>query len=274
MRTRTTLGAVILLVAIAVRAAYAKAGYKPGDVYHSPLHNFDFTIPKFDGTKVQETHDEIHGHVTVVGGSGDMERIGYQHSDPPALLASIGADSILAFSRAALSALDSLCRATLVTSTSALDAPSRAALLETMDRWMPGVDLTAHGGGAVPDSAFVGLTALAFEGLVDFQDHMIARYQGRLVSREAVLRDSTLMILTILVAPSESGSTDLATGKPIDVVYAHLVFIKNGFWYSLVTRPNDFATGMALGHPGHPEDTLAPFARRLAEGLYARITFH
>jgi len=265
----------MMWAAIAAFAPGAEAGPRPGDVYHSPLRNFDITIPKFPGgTKVQETHDPIHGHVAFAGGAGDMNRIAYQRFDARPLPATIGPDSILALSRAALAGLDSMSRASLVANLAGLDASARAALLANLDRWVPGVNLGAHGGGVVPESAFVGLVALAFQSLGGAQDQLMAIYRGRIVSREAVVRDSTLMILTVFAGPSESGGKSMATGKPLDTVYAHLVLFRRGFLYSLVTRPNDYATGLAASHPGHVMDELAPAARRLTLELYERVTFH
>ena len=101
----------------------------------------------------------------------------------------------------------------------------------------------------------------------------MARYQPRFVSREAILRDGTLMALAISVMPSESGAMNMTTGKPIDAVYAHLVFIRNGFLYILAARPNDFAAGMASSDGGRLEDKLGPMARKLVFDLYQQITF-
>ena len=101
----------------------------------------------------------------------------------------------------------------------------------------------------------------------------MARYQPRFVSREAIVRDGTLMALAISVMPSESGAKNMATGKSIDAVYAHLVFIRNGFLYILAARPNDFAAGIAMSDGGPLEGELGPMARKLVFDLYQQITF-
>ena len=66
----------------------------------------------------------------------------------------------------------------------------------------------------------------------------------------------------------------MTTGKAIDAVYAHLVFFRNGFFYILAARPNDFAAGIALGHGGRLEDELGPMARKLVFDLYQQMTFN
>jgi hypothetical protein len=273
MKLRTVREVTLLLVVIALAASDAIAGPKPGSLYHSPLKNFDVTVPKFNGkTEVKENHDEIHGWLACVGEMGDVSRIGYQRVPPDPPSAALSADSLARLCRNALASLDSLPRVTLVAAVTPLDPSARKSLADQIALRCPGGTLTAPG-GAWSDSDIVALSALELAILLQGQDVLMARYQPRFVSREAILRDGTLMALAISVMPSESGAMNMTTGKPIDAVYAHLVFIRNDFLYILAARANDFAAGIALGHGGRPEDELGPIARRLVFELYQQIKF-
>jgi len=274
MRPHTVRKVTVLLVVIALAASDATAGPKPGSLYHSPLKNFDVTVPKFNGKmEVKESHDEIHGWLACVGEMGDVSRIGYQRVPPSPPSAAVSADSLARLCRTALASLDSLPRATLLAVVTPLDPSARKSQAEQFAATCPGGTPTAPGGGAWSDSDFVAVAALHLTALLNAQNMLMARYQPRFVSREAILRDGTLMTLAISLTPSESGAVNLATGKPLDAVYAHLVFIRNGFLYILATRANDFAAGMAMGHGGRPEDELGPIARRLVFELYQQIKF-
>ena len=274
MKLRTVRELTVLLFVTAFAASDAIAGPKPGSLYQSPLKNFEVTVPKFDGkTEVKENHDEIHGWLACVGSSGDVSRIGYQRVTPGPPSAALSADSLVRLGRIALADLDSLPRATLVAAVTPLDPAARKALAEQIARSSPGGMLTAPAGDAWSDSDFVALTALNLSMLLYGQDQLMARYQPLFVSREAILRDGTLMALAISVTPSESGAMNMSTGKPIDAVYAHLVFIRNGFLYILAARPNDFAAAIAMGHGGPPEAELGPRARKLVFDLYQQMTF-
>jgi hypothetical protein len=264
----------MLLFVTALAASDAIADPKPGSLYHSPLKNFDITVPKFNGkTEVKEQHDEIHGWLACVGESGDVSRIGYQRVTPDPSLAALSADSLARLGRTAFAGLDSLPRATLVAAVTPLDPSARKALAEQIARSGTGGTFTAPAGGAWSDSDFVALAALNLRILLYGQDVLMARYQPRFVSREAILRDGMLMALAISVTPSESGAMNMTTGKPMDAVYAHLVFIRSGFLYILAARPNDFAAGIAMGHGGRLEDELGPLARKLVFDLYQQMTF-
>ena len=252
MKLRTVRELTVLLFVTALAGSDAIADPKPGSLYHSPLKNFDVTVPKFNGkTEVKEQHDEIHGWLACVGESGDVSRIGYQRVTPDPSLAALSADSLARLGRTAFAGLDSLPRATLVAAVTPLDPSARKALAEQIARSGTGGTFTAPAGGAWSDSDFVALAALNLRILLYGQDVLMARYQPRFVSREAILRDGMLMALAISVTPSESGAMNMTTGKPMDAVYAHLVFIRSGFLYILAARPNDFAAGMAMSDGGH-----------------------
>ena len=274
MKLRTFRELTVLLFVTAFAVSDAIAGPKPGSLYHSPLNNFDVTVPKFGGkTDVKENHDEIHGWLACVGESGDVSRIGYQRVTPGPTVAAFPADSLVRLGRAALASFDSLTRVTLAAAVTPLDASARKALAEQIAFSCPGGTLTPPADGAWSDSDFVALAALSMNMLRYGQEQLMARYQPRLVSREAVLRDGTLMALAISVTPSESGAKNMTTGEPIDAVYSHLVFIRNGFLYILAARPNDFAAGMAMGQGVPLEDKLGPMARQLVFNLYQQMTF-
>jgi hypothetical protein len=275
MKLRTVREVTALLFVMAFAASDSLADPKPGSLYHSPLKNFDVTVPKFNGkTDVKEHHDEIHGWLACVGAYGDVSRIGYQRAAPEPQSAALPADSLVRLGRRAVAALDSLPLATLVAAVTPLDPSARKALAEQIALRFPGLTLTAPGGSAWSDSEFVALVALNLGVLLEVQDELMARYQPRVVSREAILRDGVLMALAISITPSESGAMNMTTGKPIDAVYAHLVFIRNSFCYILAARPNDLAAGMAMSGGGSLEDKLGPMARKNVFDLYQQMTFH
>ena len=203
MKLRTLRELTMLLFVTALAASDALADPKPGSLYHSPLNNFDVTVPKFDGkTEVKEHHDEIHGWLACVGASGDVSRIGYQRVSPDPSLAALQADSLMRLGRIALANLDSLPRATLVAALTPLDPSARKALAEQLSRSGPGGTLAAPAGGAWSDSDFVALAALNLTMMLYGQEQLMARYQPRLVSRVAILRDDTLMAMANSVTPS------------------------------------------------------------------------
>jgi len=275
MTLRTVRELTLRVVVIALAASDATAGPKPGSLYHSPLKNFDVTVPKFNGKmEVKESHDEIHGWLACVGEMGDVSRIGYQRVPPNPPSAAVSADSLARLCQGALASLDSLPRVSLVAAVTSLDPSARKSLADDIALRCPGGKLTAPGGGAWADSDIVALAALELSILLQGQEVLMARYQPRFVSREAMMRDGTLMALAISVTPSESGAMNMATGKSIDAVYAHLVFLRNDFLYILAARANDFAAGLAMSHEGRPEDELGPIARKHVLDLYQQITFH
>jgi len=186
MTLRTVRELTLLVVVIALAASDATAGPKPGSLYHSPLKNFDVTVPKFNGkTEVKESHDDIHGWLACVGEMGDVSRIGYQRVPPGSASAALSADSLARLCRTALSSLDSLPRATLVAAVTPLDPSARKSQSEQFAFTCPGGTPTAPGGGAWSDSHFVSVAALHLTALLRAQDMLMARYQPRFVSREA-----------------------------------------------------------------------------------------
>jgi hypothetical protein len=263
--TMRTVHLLALFLATTVFSAVALAGPKPGDIYSSPLKNFRVTVPDYPlGTKVKKSNDKFHGFVSFTGGAGDVSRIGYQRLDPLPPLTD--PDSVAALSRAALVGLDSLSRAALLKSVAGLDSVSRESLLRTIFRQLPDLNLGVPGQPSqVPDSVIMGIAAPAVQQVFNMQQQLLARYNARVMSWEPLVLDSTLMVLVVAVAPEGSTNVNLATGKNLDAVFGHLVFIKGEFIYNLLAQPNAFATS--------PQAELAQDARRLVKKLYATIVF-
>jgi len=264
-----------LVVSLAAAALYhprALARQDPGEKYTSPLHNFSITVPDYPlGTKVEKSNDDIHGWISFTGGAGDVARIGYQRIDGQPSLGN--ADSLMAMSHAAFAGLDSLTRATLRNIIAGLDSLSRDSLLTNIVQQLPHTNRDiAHQHPPVPDSIIVELAGLLYGYIGNAQQQLMARYNARIMSREPVVLDSTLMIFTVAVSPEGSENVDMATGKHMDVVFGHLVFIKGGFLYNLLAQPNGFATATASKDPNAP-DGLAQTVRRLVQNLYKSIAF-
>ncbi|MBI1805694.1 MAG: hypothetical protein HYR76_01430 [Ignavibacteria bacterium] len=271
-----TIRAAYFLVLFLATAAFYNSGalarQDPGEKYTSPLRNFSITVPSYPlGTKVEESNDKIHGWVGFKGGAGDAARIGYQRLDPPP---SVGnPDSLIALSRAALAGLDSLSRAMLRNIVAGLDSLSRDSLLTHIVQQLPRTNIDiAHQRPPAPDSIIIELAALLYGFIANVQQQLMAHYDARLISREPVVLDSTLMVFTVAVSPEGSENVDMATGKHLDVGFGHLVFIKGGFLYNLFVQPNGFAAAMAPKDPNAPNGVVQT-ARRLVQTLYRSIAF-
>lgn len=260
----------VLLLAASVFSAAAAAGPKPGDTYRSPLKNFRVTVPDYPlGTKVKKSNDKTRGFVSFSGGAGDVSRIGYQRfSFQPG-----NPDTVAALSRAALAGMDSVSRAALLQSLAGLDSSSRDALLRNLFLQLPGMNAGAAGLQApVPDSMLAAFAAGGVSGILFIQQQFLTRLNARVVSWEPLVLDSTLTVFSVGVSPEGSKNINLATGKPMDVVFGHMVFIKGGFIYNLLAQPNAFATGKTAPS-SNPSDELVQTARRLVNELYTSIVF-
>ena len=197
-----------------------------------------------------------------------MARIGYQRLDPPPSPADL--DSL---ARAGLAGLDSLSHAMLREKIAGLDSLSREGLLKSMFQQILGMNVAAaRQHPLVPDSILMGVAAPAFLQIVGAQQQLLARYNALFLSREPLVLDSTLMVFTVAVSPEGSDNTDMATGKHLDVVFGHLVFIRGGFLYNLVAQPNGFEAGLTAKN-SNPQGELAQIDRRLIHALYRSIVF-
>jgi len=242
----------------------------PGEKYTSPLHNFSIRVPDYAlGTKVEESNDKIHGWVGFKKGAGDAARIGYQRLDPTHFGGS--PDSLIALSRAALAGLDSLSRSALRKIVASLDSLSRDSVLTRIVQQLPRTT-TDIARPSAPDSIVTGLAALLYGNIANAQQQLMAHYDARLISREPVVLDSTLMVFSVAVSPEASDNVDMATGKHLDVIFGHLVFIKGDFLYNLFVQPNGFAAATSPKDPKAP-DGLGQTARRLVQTLYRSIAF-
>jgi len=103
---------------------------------------------------------------------------------------------------------------------------------------------------------------------VNTQEQLLSRYQATVTSWEPFILDSTLMGFAVAVTPEGSDNVNMATGKHLDAVFGHLVFVREGYLYNLVVAPGGFA-GAASGDP----DERVATNRRLEEELYRSITF-
>jgi hypothetical protein len=251
---------------VIVLATPARGGPKPGDTYTSPLGNFSVTVPDYPlGTKVKNSNDKTHGFVVFMGGSEQVGRIGYQRLEPPPPAAD--AAGVVEVSQTCLANLDSLIRKQLHGIIAGLDSVSRGALLSQLAQQLPGMSMHLREPAWTPDSMLATLAAPALLLIANVQKEMLASTNKQIVSREAVVLDSTLMIFTTAVSPGASSAVDMATGKALDVAFGHLVFCRNGYMYDLVVAPGGFAAM-------RPAAELGEVNRRLAEELYRSITFH
>jgi hypothetical protein len=262
-----------LYLAIGVLSTSGAVAYQdPGETYTSPLHNFSITVPNYAlGTKVDDSHDDIHGWVGFKGGSGDAARIGYQRLDPPPNIGN--ADSLFAMSRMVLAGIDSISREMLHNIIAGLDSSSRDLLLTYIVQQLPRTTIDiAHQKPPLPDSIMIGLSALLYNYLANTQQQLMARYNANIISREPIVLDSTLMVLTVAVSPEGSENVNMATGKNLDAWFAHLVFVRNGFLYNLFQQPNGFAAATGSKDPNAP-DGLGQTSKRLVRTLYRSIEF-
>ncbi len=236
-------------------------GQKSGKTYNSPLHNFSITVPDFPfGTKVYKSNDNIRGWVAFSGGAGDMARIGYQRLDIP----------IPNINQAVN--LDSVSYKMLKEMIAGLDTMTRDGLLKNLFQQFYGMSsdsMVPH--SQIPDSVLLDVATPAYFTIENYQQQVMARFNGRILSREPLVLDSTLMVFTVAVSQEASDNIDMATGKHMDVVFGHMAFIRGGFFYNLKVEPNSFATQLAK--TSNPSETLAQINRRLIKQLYRSIAF-
>ncbi len=155
-----------------------------------------------------------------------------------------------------------------------LDPAARVALYKNAARQLSAnADLPGPSDpSAVSDEMLLKFSVAACLQLMDAQQHLMAPFKARVMSREPLVRDATPMMFTLAVSPESSANVNLRTGKRFDVVFAHMVFVRDGFLYGLVVSPNGFVEGQAA-MSASPETELAKVDRNLMDKLYGSMVF-
>lgn len=85
MTTARSFAAAGLFLALVSTGCAMRKNNVSGDRYHSPLHNFDISMPRWTGLRFQEQSDEDGGSVSFHGDWGELTSVLYMRLPPEKL---------------------------------------------------------------------------------------------------------------------------------------------------------------------------------------------